>query len=283
MTVNPQPIMSNPMVPVPFVVKQVHKEIEETFTLDLVPQDGQTDFHYLPGQFNMLYVFGHGEVPISISGDYQDTSVLVHTIRDVGSITHALGQLKAGDTVGLRGPFGSSWPTNSANGKDLVIAAGGLGLAPLRPLIYHVLNHRQDFGQIHLLYGTRNPSLILYSQQLEQWHNEDNGMDVATTVDSATRDWDGPVGTVVKLLENQCYPKDTVAYVCGPEIMMRFTVYDLLSRGLKPKNIFVSMERNMKCAVGFCGHCQYGPHFVCKQGPVFSFDQVDWLFKIREV
>ncbi|MEO0330069.1 MAG: FAD/NAD(P)-binding protein, partial [Bacteroidota bacterium] len=237
-------------------------------------------FAFAPGQFNMLYAFGHGEVPISMSGNTADSDKLVHTIRNVGSVTAALQKLKVGDSVGVRGPFGSSWPLEAAKGKNILVIAGGLGLAPLRSAIYYLLANPLDYGIISLLYGTRDPSSILFADELDEWSQS---ISVGLTVDSATPDWKGRVGVVMDLLSPQDSFQNTVALVCGPEIMMRFCAYALLDRGLTSEDIYVSMERNMKCALGFCGRCQYGPYFVCHDGPVFSFDRVERLFKIREV
>ena len=271
-------LQHNPLEPVPFRIEAVKQELSDCFTLTL---RGAEAFSFQPGQFNMLYVFGNGEVPISMSGDPRKPEHLIHTIRDVGAVTAALGRLAAGDTVGVRGPFGSAWPVEAAKGKDVLIMAGGLGLAPLRPALYHILANRADYGSVTLLYGTRSPEVVLYPEELAQWPE---AMDVALTVDSAGPDWDGHVGVVTELLEGRALdPANTAAFVCGPEIMMRFCALALIDRGVAPAQIFVSMERNMKCALGLCGRCQYGPFFVCKDGPVFSFDTVERLFKIREL
>ncbi len=266
--------------PTPFRIEERKQELSDCFTLTLRPSVNSGSFTFAPGQFNMLYAFGHGEVPISMSGNPADSNILVHTIRNVGSVTAALQKLKVGDTVGIRGPFGRSWPLEAAKGKNILVIAGGLGLAPLRPAIYYLLAHRSDYGTIDLLNGTRDPSSILFADELEEWAQSIN---VSLTVDSATPGWKGQVGVVTDLLPQQDSFQNTVALVCGPEIMMRFCAYALLDRGLASEDIYVSMERNMKCAIGFCGRCQYGSYFICHDGPVFSFDRVERLFKIREV
>jgi NAD(P)H-flavin reductase len=266
--------------PVPFKIEKVVPELPDCFTLTLTPSETKIPFVFAPGQFNMLYAFGHGEVPISLSGDPADTGKLIHTIRNVGSVTAALQKLKVGDSVGVRGPFGSSWPLEAARGRNVLIMAGGLGLAPLRSAIYYLLANRSDYGTISLLYGSRDPGSILFADELEEWSQK---IHVGLTVDSANPDWKGQVGVVTELLSQREIVPDTVALVCGPEIMMRFCAYALLDYGLPSADIYVSMERNMKCALGFCGRCQYGPYFVCHDGPVFSFDRVERLFKIREV
>ena len=269
----------NPLEPVPYRIEAVKQELPDCFTLSL--DCGAAPFSFAPGQFNMLYVFGHGEVPISMSGDPAQTGKLTHTIRNVGSVTAALQCLTAGDTVGVRGPFGSAWPVEESKGKDVLIMAGGLGLAPLRPAIYHLLANKNDYGTVTLLYGTRTPETVLFADELEEWAGQINTL---ATVDSAGPDWRGSVGVVTDLLHGRKIdPENTAAFVCGPEIMMRFCARALQDKGLSASQIYVSMERNMKCAIGFCGCCQYGPYFVCKDGAVFSFDAVERLFKIREV
>jgi NAD(P)H-flavin reductase len=237
----------------------------------------------------MLYVFGIGEVPISLSGDPAlcgDGATkprLVHTIRAVGTITRALRASRRGDTLGVRGPFGSHWPLEQALGNDVVIAAGGIGLALLRPVLYSLLANRKQYGKIALLYGSRTPRDLLYRKDLEQWRGRLD-LEVEVTVDSATGEWFGNVGVVTKLIPRvQFDPWATTAMICGPEIMMRFTVLELEKCGVGPESIFISMERNMPCAVGFCGHCQFGPTFICKDGPVFCLDRIRPFFGMREV
>jgi NAD(P)H-flavin reductase len=230
----------------------------------------------------MLYQFGVGEVPISISGDPGEPDRLIHTIRSVGTVTAGMAALKKGDVVGVRGPFGSAWPVEQAEGSDVLIIAGGIGLAPLRPVIYHVIANRGKFGRLRILYGARTPRDILFRGQLERWSSRlDTFVDV--TVDRASGDWHGNVGVVTRLIGHGGFdPDNTVAMVCGPEIMIRFTLQALADRGVGNNRIYVSMERNMKCAVGFCGHCQYGGNFVCRDGPVFRFDRIEDIFALRE-
>jgi NAD(P)H-flavin reductase len=231
----------------------------------------------------MVYVFGMGEVPISISGDPNHLNPLVHTVRAVGTVTRAVCKAKRGDIVGVRGPFGSSWPVEEAIGKDVVIAAGGIGLAPLRPALLTLLAHRERYGRIVLLYGARSPQELLFGRQLLQWRGRFD-LEVEVTVDTASREWRGNVGVVTTLIPRAHFdPEEALAMVCGPEVMMRFTVSGLQELGVPAESIYVSMERNMKCAVGLCGHCQYGPTFICKDGPVFRYDRLASLFNVREV
>jgi len=270
----------NPMLPRPFVVRRVRRETEDTFTLELQPLGEKKELSFAPGQFNMVYVFGVGEIPISISGDPADPSVLVHTTRAVGTVTKAMDKLRRGDTLGIRGPYGTPWPLEKAAGQDIVFVAGGIGLAPLRPALYHAIANRDRFGKVVLLYGTRSPADILFREELENWRARFD-LDVYVTVDRAMSGWRGNVGVVTTMISKAPFdPSNSVAMVCGPEIMMRFTTLEMIKRGVGMRNVYVSMERNMKCGIGLCGHCQFGPVFVCKDGPVFPYHQIkDMLVK----
>lgn len=281
-TLSLRPAVPDPMTVQPCIVQAVRREIPGTVTLDLRPPDG-APCAFTPGQFNMLYVFGVGEVPISISGDPARPETLTHTIRAVGAVSQALCHLRRGQPVGVRGPYGTGWPLREATGKDVVIAAGGIGLAPLRPALYHLLAHRGEYGHVVLLYGARTPTDLLYTQELERWRGRFD-LEVQITVDSAPRGWYGHVGTVTTLIPRAGFdPAQTLALVCGPEIMMRFTIQELQKRGVAAEQTYVSMERNMKCGVGLCGHCQWGPWFICRDGPVFRYSAIrDW-FRKREV
>jgi NAD(P)H-flavin reductase len=273
----------DPMLPQLYRVQRVRRKIPDTFTLELEPANGSGIPPFATGQFNMLYVFGVGEVPISISGNPARPTPLVHTTRAVGTVTKAMRKLKPDDVIGVRGPFGSHWPIELAQGKDVVIVAGGIGLAPLRSAMYQITAQREQYGKVALLYGARTPADILYRRELEHWRGRFD-LEVYITVDNATGAWHGSVGVVTKLVPRASFdPLKTVALVCGPEVMMRFTVKELEKRGVAAEHIYISMERNMKCAVGFCGHCQYGPHFICKDGPVFQYSQVQNLFTKREI
>lgn len=271
------------MLPRPYRVRHVIRETRDTFTLKLEPCDGSPGLSFEAGQFNMLYVFGVGEVPISISGDPSRPKELVHTTRAVGAVTKAMQKLRRGDVVGVRGPFGTPWPVEKSKGNDVVIVAGGIGLAPLRPALYQLLAAREKYGKVVLLYGTRSPADILFRKEVEQWRARFD-LDVFVTVDRGVDQWRGSVGVVTTLIPRVPFdPQNSVAFVCGPELMMRFTLMELERRGITDDRIFVSMERNMKCAVGFCGHCQFGPTFICKDGPVYRYDSIKELFGKREI
>lgn len=270
----------DPMVPRPFRIERVRQDTHDTFTLDFAPE---APFSFVPGQFNMLYVFGVGEVPISISSDPAHESDFQHTIRVVGTATSALKRLKKGDAVGIRGPFGSSWPVAESESRDCLIVAGGIGLAPLRPVIYTLLAQRQKYRRVVILYGTRTPEDILYARELKDWGGSFD-LEVHVTVDRGERDWRGNVGVVTSLISRAAFdPSNAVAMLCGPEVMMRFSLIELQRRGLGAERAYLSMERNMKCAIGLCGHCQYGSTFICKDGPVFRFDRIASIFGKAEV
>ncbi len=276
-------LQPQPMLPDVYRIQRVRRELSDTFTLDLAREDGGDTAPFAAGQFNMLYVFGVGEVPISISGDPGRPGPLVHTTRAVGTVTRAMRALKLGDPLGVRGPFGTGWPLEQAQTKDVVLVAGGIGLAPLRPAMYEILAHRDQYGKVALLYGARTPDDILYRRELEHWRAHFD-LDVYVTVDRATDRWRGSVGVVTRLIPRAPFaPSNTIALVCGPEIMMRFSAAELLKRGLAPEAIYVSMERNMKCAIGLCGHCQYQSHFVCKDGPVFPYTRIQGLLSKWEI
>ena len=275
--------LSDPMVPSPFCLQRVRKETYDTFTLELEPANGADGFSFAAGQFNMLYAFGVGEVPISISGDPTKPQTLVHTVRSVGAVTQAICKLKRGDVLGVRGPFGSHWPVEEAAGSDVVIVAGGIGLAPLRPVIYYLLSNREKYGRLALVYGARTLQDLLYKPELEKWRGHFD-LEVDLTVDTAPASYRGNVGVVTTLIPRvRVDPFHTVALVCGPEVMIRFTVRELESRGIGPENTFISMERNMTCGIGFCGHCQFGSTFICRDGPVFRYAEIQPFFAKREI
>lgn len=276
--------MNDPPPPRLYRVHRVVRETHDTFTVHLEPPAEAGGFPFEPGQFNMLYLFGVGEVAISISGDASQPAELIHTIRAVGTVTSRLRQLRRGDVVGVRGPFGRGWPLAQAQGGDVIIVAGGLGLAPLRPVVYHLLRHRDQFRQVAILVGARTPDDLLYRGELERWRGRFD-IRVLVSVDRAAPPWAGEVGVVPALIRRLEFDAAaTTAMICGPEVMMRFTVWALEEeRHLARERIFVSMERNMKCGVGLCGHCQIVPFFVCKDGPVFSFDRLAPFFNQREL
>ncbi len=269
------------MLPTWYRLLRMRRETHDTFSIDLA-RDG-AGLRFAPGQFTMLYVFGVGESAISISGDPRREDVLIHTIRDVGGVTHALAQAARGTSIGVRGPFGAGWPLDAAAGRDVVIVAGGIGLAPLRPVIYELLARREDFGHVSVLYGARTPDDLLYRDEIREWRSRLD-LEFEVTVDRGGGRWRGNVGVVTTLISRAAFePGNTLVMACGPEIMMRFTVAALRERGVPAERIHLSMERNMRCAIGLCGHCQFGGSFVCKDGPVYRYDRLAPLLNVREV
>ena len=252
--------LPDPFGPEPAVIRAVEPETPgvATFWLELQDAGRQAAYRYEPGQFN------------SASGEQPGIG---HTIRFVGTVTRVIERLRPGDVLGLRGPYGKGWPLEQARGQDILVVAGGLGLAPLRPVIRMLLARRSEYGRLLLLYGARQPVDLLYHREYAGW--EQQGLAMLVTVDRADATWTGRVGVVPTLLGRIDFdPTRTIAFICGPEIMMRFTVYELLARRLAPGRVFLSIERNMQCGVGLCGRCQLGPYFVCKDGPVFAFNRI---------
>lgn len=269
------------LIPKIYTVKSIEHETPDIFTLSLAKKDDENIPSFQPGQFNMLYQFGIGESAISISGDPTKNEVLTHTIRAVGSVTKSLQKLKAGESIGVRGPFGSHWPLHKKD-CDVLVIAGGIGFAPLRPALYMLEKQRQNYNKISLLYGTRTPSDILFKKDMEKWKT--SGFDIEVTLDYADPTWQGQIGVVTYLIKKHLInPLNTLVLICGPEIMIKFAIIELMRSNVDRNNIFASLERNMQCAVGFCGHCQYGPYFLCKDGPVFCYEQLESWLTIKEL
>ncbi|WXG46416.1 MAG: FAD/NAD(P)-binding protein [Candidatus Atabeyarchaeum deiterrae] len=243
-----------------------------TFTMSFTNGKTPSSYSFLPGQFNMLSLLGFGEAAISISSDPKNRETIDHTVRNVGNLTSGLFRLKKGDYIGLRGPFGKPWPIEEAKGKNVLIVAGGVGLAPLRSVVMHVANNRANYGNFEILYGARNPGEMLFTDEFDQWRKIKN-TNFQLTVDAVppSEKWNHTVGVVTVLFDKmQSQPKDTIVMTCGPEIMMHFAVQGLIKKGFPEDQIYVSLERRMKCGMAQCGACQIGPNFVCKDGPVFK-------------
>jgi NAD(P)H-flavin reductase len=271
------------MRPVLYRVRRTRRETSDTWTLDLKPEAGGEALGFAPGQFNMLYAFGVGEAPISISGDPTEPAHLVHTVRAVGAVSRALCALRDGDALGVRGPFGTAWPVEEAAGRDVLLVAGGVGLAPLRPACYQILAQRSRFGRVSLLYGARAPDSLTFADELARWRARFD-VEVEITVDHAVGAWGGHVGVVTTLLDYAPVdPEDCVAMLCGPEVMMRFVSSELRRRGVPADRIYLSLERNIQCALGLCGHCQLGAELICRDGPVYSLARIEPLLRVREL
>ncbi|QSR87964.1 FAD/NAD(P)-binding protein [Methylacidiphilum caldifontis] len=276
---NPAP---SPFVPQLFIVEEKKKESSSVFTLYLSSIE-KKPFYFSPGQFNMLSAIGGGEAAISIASDPTDTLHLIHTIRIVGNVTQALNRLQQKDFVFVRGPYGKGWPIEQAKDKTLVLVAGGIGLPPLLPIIHKANKEKEFFKKLILLYGARTKDDLLFIPFLEKMANE-KIIDLHITIDRPSRDWKGHVGTVTTLVSNLTIdPQQTVVFCCGPEIMMRFTAREFERREVPKDNIFCSLERNMKCAIGICGHCQLWGYFLCKDGPVFPYGRIQELLTIEEL
>lgn len=266
----------DPMLPLAVVIDNVKFEAPDiaTYSLSFVDERAGRLYAFLPGQFNMLYLPGIGEAAISISSDPDKPEKLLHTIRKAGNVTTAISRMMSGDSFFIRGPYGSAWPVDQIEERDLIIVGGGIGLAPLRPVIYHIIRHRERYGQVTILSGARTPADLLFFDEYDAWRAHD--IEVIVTVDQADASWRGNVGVVPMMFYRlRPDPHRTIVFTCGPEIMMRFVIYEARARRIPKDCIFVSHERNMKCAVGLCGHCQFGPMFLCKDGPVLSYQRIE--------
>lgn len=269
------------MVPVPYRVASRVVENADSVTLHLEPV-AATVHNALPGEFMMLYAFGVGEVAISTSGINAD-GTLTHTIRSVGAVSAALCAAEPGTTLGVRGPFGTTWGLAEAAGRDLVIVAGGVGLAPLRPVVLGALAARDRYGRVILIAGARSTRDFLYTAELADWQ-ADSRLEAHVTVDVPIQGWVGETGFVTEPLRRlSLQPDRTTAFLCGPEPMMRFGAQALLAKGLAERDIRVSLERNMQCGIGWCGHCQLGPLLLCRDGPVVGYDVARPLLDVEEL
>ncbi|MFD7664999.1 FAD/NAD(P)-binding protein [Streptomyces sp. NPDC059788] len=267
-------------VPLPYRVVRRCSETADVATFKLRPV-GAALPPFRPGQFAMLYAFGVGEIPVSVSGLPDGEPALVHTVRAVGAVSRALCALRVDDTVGVRGPCGVGWDVEAAAGLDVLVIAGGIGLAPLRPLILEVLAEPGRYGRLNVLIGARTPSDLLYRLQTRAWGAAAH---VAVTVDRPEAGWHGDVGVVTRLLGRGAWsPAATYAFICGPEPMIHATARDLVQAGVPPHRVQVSLERNMRCGAGTCGHCQLGPLLLCRDGPVTGWDRAEPLLAVKEL
>lgn len=276
-------VAADPMTPVPYRVRQRVSENRDSVTLYLEPMH-----HALraarPGEFMMMYAFGVGEIAVSVSGiSPEPETTVAHTVRAVGAVSSALRDARTGTFIGLRGPFGTGWDYEAAAGRDLVIVAGGVGLAPLRPVLAVVLARRREYGRVTLIAGARTREDFLFGPELRTWAVS-GSIDVHLTVDIPMQGWPGEVGFVTEPLRRlRIRPANTTAYLCGPEPMMRASAEVLMQNGLRGSDIRVSLERNMQCGIGWCGHCQLGPLLLCRDGPVVDYDVAEPLLAVREL
>lgn len=270
----------NPYQINPATIVEKMQEARDIFTyrLRLIDQAVRRKFRFEGGQFNMVYAFGVGEVAISIVSDPEDPELLDHTIRIVGRTTQAIGRLGPGDVLGIRGPYGRGWPLEKARGKDLVIITGGLGCAPVVGAIEYVFRRRDWYGTVKILHGVKAPHDLLYRERFDAWRRQPD-TEVLLSSDQPDKSWQYHIGVVTELFEQvRITPGRTVVMMCGPEIMMRVGIPILVHRGVPESSVYVSLERHMECGIGLCGHCQMGPYFLCKDGPVMRYDTVaPWL------
>jgi NAD(P)H-flavin reductase len=272
-------------MPVPARILDVRDENfnTRTFTVQIADEEIRRRYRFAPGQFNMLYVPGVGEAAFSMSSDPHRTDTVEHTVRQVGSVTRALKRIGKEGLIGLRGPFGKGWPMEEMEGKDVVIVAGGIGIAPLRPVVYRLLDRRDYCNRVVVLYGCRTPEDRVFADELDRWE-EDDSIEVLVTVDNATGDWAGPVGVVTDLLRRiKVDAQQTIVLVCGPKILNRVAAWSFLQLHVPPDQVYVNLERNMNCGFARCGHCQYGGKFVCADGPVFCFADVANIFAKEDI
>ena len=246
--------------------------MEKLFTLEL---PGGLSLDHQPGQFVEVSVLGVGEAPISISSSpSRSNGTFELCARQAGDVTGVLHHMQVGQTVGVRGPFGHGFPIERLRGKDLLFAPGGLGLAPLRSLINQVLDERGHYGRVTILYGAKHPSELLFTDELAQWAKRDD-VELHVTVDRPDENWRGHVGVITTLFPQvQIYARNTVAITCGPPVMYRFVLMELVGKGIPEGNIYLSLERRMKCGVGKCGHCQINHVYTCQSGPVFAYADI---------
>lgn len=271
---------ANPYLIHPATIVEKIREAEDinTYRLQFVDEQVRRSYRFAAGQFNMVYLFGVGEVAISIVSDPEEPESLDHTIRAVGRTTKAMADLQLGNVLGIRGPFGQGWPLEEARGRNIVIVTGGLGCAPVMGAIEYIFRRRSHYGSVKILHGVKTPQDLLYRERFESWRRSPD-TEVLLTSDQPDKTWRYHIGVVTELFER--VPVDSsksIVLMCGPEIMMRLGVPILIRRGIRATDIYVSLERHMECGIGLCGHCQLGPYFLCKDGPVMRYDRVaPWL------
>jgi NAD(P)H-flavin reductase len=270
---------SNPYLIQPATIVEKIREADDidTYRLQFVDEQVRRSYRFAAGQFNMVYLFGVGEVAISIVSDPDESDYLDHTIRVAGRVTSAIAKLQPGDSLGIRGPFGKGWPLSEARGRDLVIVTGGLGCAPVVGAIEYIFRRRNEYGAVKILHGVKTPHDLLYRERFDAWRRYPD-TEVLLTSDQPDKTWHDRVGVVTELFELVSIDAaKTMVLMCGPEIMMRLGAPILIGRGIPATSIYVSLERHMECGIGLCGHCQMGPYFLCKDGPVMRYDRVAWL------
>lgn len=277
----PKPV-HDPFIPYPAIITRRIQETNTLFTLSLEFEDKtlHEQYEFIPGQFNMVYLHGIGEIAISIMSDPVEQHSYDHTIRAVGRVSKGLMALKTGEHVALRGPFGRGWPLMLARDKDVIILTGGLGCAPVISVINYIMRRRLHYGKIMILQGVKHSDDFIYQQHYAHWQQQPN-TEVLIAADQSGPSWPWMTGRITNMLDELSFnPQHTIAMLCGPEVMMRVAIEALSKKGMSDDDMYLSMERSMHCATGHCGHCQFGGKFVCKDGPVFSFSQICDLFYV---
>ncbi len=275
--------MANPYLPMEAEVIEQIQESPNMYTLRLRFTDPavQAAYSFEPGQFNMLYLYGVGEIPISIVSDPQNENIIDHTIRAVGRVTNAMSNLNLGDVIGVRGPYGRGWPLLEAEQRDVVVVTGGLGCAPVVSVLNYIANRRERFGKLNIVQGVKHTSDLIWRERYDYWRKLPDTR-VLLAADDGEPIWPFHIGRVTDLFEQMEFDRERViVMLCGPEGMMQVVVKYMLEQGVAGNKIWLSMERNMQCGVGHCGHCQYGGKFICKDGPVFSYEELKHLFGKR--
>ncbi len=275
----------NPYIPIPMEIEDVIDEVTtrdiKTFRLKFVREEDKKAFSFIPGQFAEISVNGKGESPIGIASSPMDNEFLEFTINRAGVVTTALHNMEPGAKIGIRGPLGNGWPMDLLKGKTIVIVGGGFAFTTQRSIIKYILHpeNRNEFGKIILFYGARNPGLLLYKEELKAWEKEEK-IETYITVDVGDETWKGYVGVVPKIVEEiSPSPENAIALVCGPPIMIHFTLPVLYKLGFKDESIYTSIEARMKCGIGKCGRCNIGQKYICKDGPVFSYAELKELHR----
>jgi sulfhydrogenase subunit gamma (sulfur reductase) len=276
------PVSPYTFAPARIVERRLEAEDIHSFVMRFTDAEVRRAYRFAPGQFNMLYAYGVGEVPISIVSDPTDPTHLEHTIRVVGRVTALMARWQVGDVVGVRGPYGKGWPMEEARGRDVIVVTGGLGCAPVVGVINYIFRRRSQYGTLHILHGVKTPNDLLYRERFDAWRLHPRTK-VYLTADQPDKSWRYRVGVVTNLFDELTVNPEAFAMMCGPEAMIRGAVRALEARGLREDAIYVSLERNMQCAVGLCGHCQFGPQFFCKDGPVFPYPVVRRLLGVSGI
>ncbi|EKD71091.1 MAG: hypothetical protein ACD_46C00274G0001 [uncultured bacterium] len=273
----------DPYLPLEAEIVDRTQESSTIFTIHIrfVECECRERFLFLPGQFNMLYLYGVGEVAISIVSDPEEKKILKHSMRAIGRVTKAIQKLQPGDRIGVRGPFGRGWPLNQARHKDVVVVTGGLGCAPTVSVINYILGRRDQYGALKILQGVKHSDDFIYRKQYSKWQESPN-TEIHIAADQAGPKWPWGVGYVTDMIQSLTLdPDNTITMMCGPEMMMRTAIHSLVKKGIPEENIYLSMERNMECGIGQCGHCQYGGLFICKDGPIFPYPVIKSLFSVE--